>query len=822
MAERLLLGHRMLATCCNKCSCVLFEDQNGKEVCIRCDLIDDEMAQPTEPNAKVANVSTAGVLALANTGEHLRSHAPFQSDMQSESADESDLQQEVFTEARKVLASEIRLALVEFKKGRQSVSSRAGEQLSWSRRSSFSTAYNTCNETETKGQRNLRKLQQDGSIAVSFICSKARVAPLKYLTIPRLELQAALISPRLGTTLQQRFRITTSSIYYWTDSLTVLHWLSSTGSRYNAFVANRIAEIVDSTDASQWHYVRTRDNPADDCSRGLSPSKLLMHNRWFNGPPFLYQGEDHWPRPPQRSVNEAETEELQTKWAGHVHFTQGPLNDAIHRSHDLKRVRQVMAYIIRFINNCRPDRRERQTSPLSITELDRAFIVCLTLAQHEYYGEEISCMLSGKSLKAHSKLLPLSPFIDKDGLMRVQGRIDRAELPYDARHPIILRPKNPLTNMIINAVHETIQHGSVELTLCELRQRYLVLKARQAVKSVIRICTFCKRWSSKPSAPFMAPLPAARLQAFEPPFSCVGIDCFGPIIVRVRRFHEKRYGCLFTCMSTRAVHLEVSFSLDTDSFLMAFRRFVNRRGTPAIIYSDNGKNFVAAERELWTCMESWNQSKMSDVLSQQRIKWNFNPPAAPHFGGAWERLVRSAKTALCKILSGPPATDEVLSTVLVEVESLLNSRPLTHISVDPRDPEPLTPNHFLLGRPYPHIPPDVITNAEVSSRRKWRHAQAIVEGFWKRSLKEYVPCLIERRKWLRPARNLSVGDIVIVVDPQCPRGHWPLGRVIECKPGHDGVVRVAKVKTKHGIYVRPVTKLCLIETQETNVSEQSS
>ncbi|KFD51366.1 hypothetical protein M514_07771 [Trichuris suis] len=182
----------------------------------------------------------------------------------------------------------------------------------------------------------------------------------------------------------------------------------------------------------------------------------------------------------------------------------------------------------------------------------------------------------------------------------------------------------------------------------------------------------------------MAPLPAARLQTFRPPFTCVGVDYFGPVLVLVRRSHEKRYGCIFTCLATRAVHLEVSFSLDMDSFLMAFRRFINRRGTPAVVYSDNGTNLVAAEKELRTSLKSWNQTKISEALTQCRIRWVFSAPLAPHLDGAWERLVRSAKLALRKTLNGRAVTDEVLGTVFVEI---LNSRPLTHISVDARDPE---------------------------------------------------------------------------------------------------------------------------------------
>ncbi|KFD54677.1 hypothetical protein M513_04377 [Trichuris suis] len=257
--------------------------------------------------------------------------------------------------------------------------------------------------------------------------------------------------------------------------------------------------------------------------------------------------------------------------------------------------------------------------------VDRALRACVSVAQHEGFEEEVACLLSNKSLKTQSNLLPLSPFIDNSGLMRVQGRVDKADIPYEARHPITLPPKHPLTKTIIEDMHRTLRHGSADLIRCELRQRYWLPKYRQRVKSVVYECVYCKKWRSKPSTPFMAQLPTERLQAFQPPFSCVGIDYFGPLTVLVRRSHEKRYGCLFTCMSTRAVHLEISFSLNTDSFLMAFRRFVDRRGTPAVAYSDNRTNFVAAERELRTCLQSWNQSKISEVLAQRRIRWSFSP-----------------------------------------------------------------------------------------------------------------------------------------------------------------------------------------------------
>jgi hypothetical protein len=228
------------------------------------------------------------------------------------------------------------------------------------------------------------------------------------------------------------------------------------------------------------------------------------------------------------------------------------------------------------------------------------------------------------------------------------------------------------------------------------------------------------------------------------------------------------------------------------------------------------------KRSLKTCLERWNQAHLTDQLAQEGVKWIFNPPAAPHFGGVWERLVKSAKAALKIVLRERPVSDEILATAFSEVTSLLNGRPLTFVSMNPEDLEPLTPNHLLLLRPQPALPPDVITPSDLNSRKRWRIAQAIADHFWRRWLREYLPFLTERRKWLQQSPSLKVDDVVLVADPNTPRGHWPLGRVIEVYPSRSGEVRSALVKTKTGSYVRPVAKLCLIETEEPDPSRSSA
>ena len=383
-------------------------------------------------------------------------------------------------------------------------------------------------------------------------------------------------------------------------------------------------------------------------------------------------------------------------------------------------------------------------------------------------------------------------------------------------------PLHPFTEALIRDAHQRLKHSQTERILSELRSTYWILKGRNTIRQVLRRCISCKKANAQPSIPLMASLPRCRLQPYLRPFAICGLDYFGPMHVKYGRGTIKRWVMLVTCMNTRAIHLDMIFSLDTDSFLLGFRKFVGRRGIPSVCYSDNGTCLVAGERELREGINNWNQHAIGDFMSQERIEWRFNPPAAPHFGGVWERLVRSAKVAIKAVLGNQTVSDEVLSTVLTEVEFLLNGRPLTHVSMDPKDPEPITPNHFIHGGRLLNIPPGVFEKDEITGRKRWRASQAMVNEIWKRWLREYVPDLIERRKWLRPQRNIGVDDLVLIVDQNIPRGHWPLGKVIKVVPGTDDVVRSAIVKTKTGEFTRPVSKLCLLEVGEEDITPEKT
>ena len=368
-------------------------------------------------------------------------------------------------------------------------------------------------------------------------------------------------------------------------------------------------------------------------------------------------------------------------------------------------------------------------------EQARKFWICV--AQAESFPQEVAVLKLKQHVSSKSKLVSLSPFLDEHGIIRAGGRIERADIPFCSRHPVVLAPDHELTRLIIMNCHEKLKHEGVDHVRNELRQQYWILRCRATVRKILHQCSYCRRRKAKPEAPLMASLPYDRLSV-APPFSKVGVDFFGPLKVKHLRKQEKRYGCLFTCLVTRAVHLEVAFSLSTDSFIMCLRRFMARRGKPTVIYSDNGTNFVGANNELRECIDDWNQHKIGSVLSQEGIQWVFNPPAAPHMGGVWERLVRSCKKALNVVLQNQVLTDEVLQTAFAEVEWVVNSRPLTQVTSDLDDLEALTPNHFLIGRGSLNLPPGIFVDKEISSRKRWRQAQVIANHIWNRWLREYL------------------------------------------------------------------------------------
>jgi hypothetical protein len=444
--------------------------------------------------------------------------------------------------------------------------------------------------------------------------------------------------------------------------------------------------------------------------------------------------------------------------------------------------------------------------PITVPELrvaEKKILICI---QKETFTEELYD-LSSKSnncVKKSSSLFKLDPIL-KDGLIRVGGRLNRAPITQDARNPVILPKKNRVVDLIIKHFHVILGHSGREHVLAALRERYWIIHGNSTVRRVLSSCFSCKRRQAKVGEQKMADLPHDRVNPSAPPFTCVGVDYFGPFIVREKRSMVKRYGVIFTCLAVRAIHLEIARTLDTDSFIMALRRFISRRGQVKEIRSDNGTNLVGGEKEIRQSIQEWNQQQIHNFLLQREIKWTFNPPTGSHHGGVWERCIRTVRKILRALVKQQTLNDEALATLMCEVEAIVNSRPLTAVSSDPKDMEPLTPNHLLLLRGQPSLPPGLFSKDDLYSRKRWRQIQYMSDLFWKRWTREYLPRLQERQKWFYPRRNFAVDDLVL-------RNTWPVGRITKVFPDKKGFVRRVVVKTSSAILERPISKLCLLES----------
>ena len=376
---------------------------------------------------------------------------------------------------------------------------------------------------------------------------------------------------------------------------------------------------------------------------------------------------------------------------------------------------------------------------------------------------------------------------------------ERWELDANIAHPVLL-PKNSCISLaIIRWCHKNVAHGGRGLTLNELRQcGFWIVSASSAIRSLIHRCVVCHKLRGKLGEQKMSDIPKERISN-DPPFTHCGVDMFGPFTIKERRSELKRYGVLFTCMASRAVHTEVTHSLDADSYIQSLRRFIARRGSIRTLWSDNGTNFVGAEKELWkACFEQ--NSKGKDSLASKGadwIVWKKNPPNASHFGGIWERQIRSARATLNGLLNnhGKSLDTESLQTLMVQCEAILNSRPLTVDTIsDVNNPAPLAPAHILTMKSKVILPPPgVFERPDIFSKRRWRRVQHIADEFWARWKKEFLCQLQFRQKWNDKQRNFEVGDVVLLKRDN-EQNEWPMAIIEEDMPDFNGIIRSVKLR----------------------------
>lgn len=659
----------------------------------------------------------------------------------------------------------------------------------------------------------MRSIAKDGNIHVSFVVSKSKVAPIKQITIPRLELQAALLAAKVDYMLKRQLDFELAPSWFWVDSELVLKYINNESRKFHVFVGNRVSAIRQLTESSQWHHIGGKFNPADVVSRGQDMKNWDV-SQWNSGPDFLWDYKNAWniaEVDPTISDDDTEVRKM-SKSACFLTNVEDSLLKLFAYYSSWYRLKRAVAWWLRLKERLktRSVTVVDKYSFLTVSEIQTSEVAILKCAQWQFFAKEIVRLSKGEVVCEKSSIKSLDPFVDKDGLLRVGGRLGRASFDECIKHPYLLSHDHPISLLIVRQYHN-VSHSGTEWIISQIRKVYWITRIRRIVKRVARECFACRKLFSAPCSQKMASLPPERLEAGKPPFSYVGIDCFGPILVKQGRSEVKRYGCLFTCLNIRAVHLEKLNSLDTDSFLNGFRRFISRRGVPLKVWSDNGTNFVGGKSELSKSSSCLDQDAIQSYGTCKGIEWHFNPPHASHMGGIWERMIRTVRKVLAGICSlTHKLSDESLETLFCEAESIINSRPLTKVSDSVKDPAALSPNHLLLLSEQPSCSPGVFDEVDVFKRR-WRCVQHLANEFWRRWLQEYLPLLQTRGKWLKDSKNVQVGDLVLVMDENTPRGVWPLGIVEETYPSSDGLVRSVKIKTKVSRFVRPITKVVLLE-----------
>ena len=662
----------------------------------------------------------------------------------------------------------------------------------------------------------LRLMNQSDIVSCNLLFGKARVVPLKGSTIPRLELQAAVLGTRISSQLCTELSIEVDAQYFWSDSQIVLAYLQNTKKKLKTYVKNRVTLIREMTDVNHWNYVQSQENPADLASRGCTVYNL--NSLWFNGPQFLSGSLDMQTlSQPAFDIPDNDPE---------VHREKAIIHKvSSHQSELLSRLSSLSSWssavkcssMVYHVLKCR----WKQKFAPSVNALQDGEKFLLKQLQAAYFHSELVDLKSVDGfVKASSSIQKLDPFLDSNGLIRVGGRLRNSNLPELEKHPVIIPKGCTLSTLIISHFHNKVAHQGRGMTMSAIRSAgFWIVSLSSSVSSYIHHCVVCRKLRRPTEQQKMADLPPERTDQ-SPPFTYIGVDYFGPFEVKEGRRYVKRYGVIFTCLYSRAVHVELCDDMSSDAFINCLRTFISLRGAVRAIYCDQGTNLVGGNNELHANLQRVNDTRLKRVLEDAKCEFVFNSPAASHMGGSWERLIRSFREVLSGIIcsSTHSLDSSSIRTVFYEAMNIVNSRPLTEIDPDGRNP--LTPNHLIQMKSSIVLPPPPgkFDQDDSYSRKRWRRVQALVDQFWQRWKPHYLNTLQTRQRWHRPT-VFSVGDIVMLKDDSLHRSDWKLCRIAELITSRDGLIRRVKLSIgdksagasiTHTHLERPVSKIIML------------
>ena len=658
----------------------------------------------------------------------------------------------------------------------------------------------------------------DGSVVSCLVCAKSRVAPIKKMTVPRLELCGAVLLSKLMANVYSCFAscIELLKVFCWVDSSIALSWINAESKVFVPFVQRRVEKCRDLSDARKcvgWFHVRSEDNPADIVSRGVLGCEIVNNDFWFKGPEFLLNS--------NIDLNghnvDITNDEFLTSFTNNEVITGESFDMQlvfdVGKYESFEKLVRITAYVNRFIGNIDIKKREKITSNILIpSELIKARMMWFEYIQRR----------DEKGNRNFKQLASDLRFEKVNNVIRCMGRLENAPLPYETKHPIYIPKESKIAELLVLQYHKLALHGGVKDTLNLLRSKYWIPKARNMIRSLIHRCTICRRYEGKSySYPQSPALPEYRLYG-EFAFKNIGVDYAGPLHVRNIYGNDKQmykaWIVIITCASTRAICLDLVPDCSAATFILSFKRFISRRGVPSLVISDNGTQFASEQTQLFTLTKG--------------IKWKFNLPLAPWWGGIFERMVRTTKRCLKKVLGNARINFDEMLTLLFEIEMVINNRPLTFIYEDPGS-VPLTPNHLLFGRNL-NIQASDCDNEnneviEIDLHKRHKAVSFILNCYIKRWKHEYLTELREFHKSKKGASEplISVGDVVIIHDENKVRSLWPVGIVENIIPSNDGAIRGVSVRhiTESGrsnVIKRPVNKLYPLEcikasTQENNL-----